>query len=44
MDLALNFMCSAEAAGIDPSTVMIFVGKKGDVDLVENMGAQAMYR
>jgi hypothetical protein len=43
MDLTLNFMCSAEAAGIDISSIMIFVGTKSDVELVENMGAQAIY-
>jgi Nucleotide-diphospho-sugar transferase len=43
MDLALNFICSAEAAGIDLSTVAMFVGTEEDVELVENMGAKAIY-
>ena len=43
MDLTLNFMCSAEASGIDISTVVIFVGTKDYVSLVEDMGAQAIY-
>lgn len=43
MDLALNFICSAEAAGIDLTTVAMFVGTEEDVDLVENMGAKAIY-
>lgn len=43
MDLALNFICSAEAAEIDLSSVVMFVGTERDVVLVENMGAQAIY-
>ena len=43
MDLALNFICSAEGAGIDLSTVVMFVGTEIDVVLVENMGAKAIY-
>ena len=43
MDLALNFICSAESSGIDLSTVVMFVGAESDVVLVENMGAIAVY-
>eukprot|EP00596_Hydrurales_sp_CCMP1899_P005649 CAMPEP_0119046322 /NCGR_PEP_ID=MMETSP1177-20130426/45852_1 /TAXON_ID=2985 /ORGANISM="Ochromonas sp, Strain CCMP1899" /LENGTH=409 /DNA_ID=CAMNT_0007019307 /DNA_START=458 /DNA_END=1687 /DNA_ORIENTATION=+ len=43
MDLALNFICSAEGAGIDLSSIVMFVGTESDVELVENMGAQAIY-
>jgi Nucleotide-diphospho-sugar transferase len=43
MDLALNFICSAEGAGIDLATVAMFVGTEDDVELVENMGARAFY-
>ena len=43
MDLALNFICSAEGAGIDLASIAMFVGTKEDVELVENMGAKAIY-
>lgn len=44
MDLLLNFMCSAEGAQIDLKTVMVFVGAKQYVRVVENMGGNAIYR
>lgn len=43
MDLLLNFICSAEAAKIDISSVVVFVGDIKYVSLVENMGAKAVY-
>ena len=43
MDLLLNFVCSAEGAGIDLRDVMVFVGREESVTLVRAMGVQAMY-
>lgn len=43
MDLLLNFICSAEAIGIDLSTVVVFVGDEAHIALIENMGAVAIY-
>ena len=43
MDLLLNFICSAEGAGVDIGSVVVFVGDIKYVGLVENMGAKAMY-
>jgi hypothetical protein len=43
MDLLLNFMCSAEQAEVDVSSVVVFVGDQKYVKLIENMGANAMY-
>ena len=43
MDLMLNFMCSAEASGIDLSSIVVFVGTDDMLDLIEGMGAQAIY-
>ena len=43
MDLLLNFICSAEGAGIDLNNVMVFVGRESSKQLVESMGAHAMY-
>ena len=43
MDLLLNFLCSAEAARIDLSTVVVFVGDPQYISLVENMGVKGIY-
>ena len=43
MDLALNYICSAEDSGIDLKSIMVFVGSEQDLKLVENMGAQGLY-
>ena len=42
-DLLLNFLCSAEGAGIDIKSVVVFVGDAQYVPVVENMGANAIY-
>lgn len=44
MDLLLNFICSAEGAQIDLSTIMVFVGSQEYVKVIEGMGGNAMYR
>lgn len=43
MDLLLNFMCSAEAAHIDLSSIVVFVGEEEHSVLVQSMGAKAVY-
>lgn len=43
MDLLLNFVCSAEGVGIDVKMIMVYVGTKEYVKLIENMGANAIY-
>lgn len=43
MDLLLNYLCSAEAAQIDLSTVVVFVGDQRYISLVENMGVKGIY-
>jgi len=42
MDLLLNFICSAQAAGVDLGSVIIFLGQPEYAPLVESMGAKAM--
>jgi len=42
MDLLLNFICSAQAAGVDLGSVVIFLGQPEYAPLVESMGAKAM--
>ncbi len=44
MDLLLNFVCSAEGAKIDMKSVIVFVGDMQYISVVENMGANAIYR
>lgn len=44
MDLLLNFICSAEGAQIDLSSIVVFVGTELYVTVIENMGAKAIYR
>lgn len=43
LDLLLNFVCSAEAAGIDLASVVVFVGDDRMVQLVRRMGISAIY-
>ena len=43
MDLLLNFICSARSAGVDLSSVLVFLGQKKYSALIESMGAQAIY-
>ena len=43
MDLVLNFICSAEAANIDLNNVVVFVGSEPCTQLIESMGAKAIY-
>lgn len=43
MDLLLNFLCSAEEIHLDLKSVVVFVGDQKYVELVEGMGANAMY-
>lgn len=43
MDLLLNFMCSAESANIDISSIVVFIGEEHHAILIENMGAKAIY-
>ena len=43
LDLLLNFICSAREIKIDLSALMVFVGRKEDVNLVNSMGAKAFF-
>lgn len=43
MDLVLNFMCSCKEANIDISSLVIFVGQKEYVPVLQSMGAKAMF-
>ena len=43
MDLVLNFMCSGDAAGIDLSSFVIFLGQDEYSDLVKSFGAKSFY-
>ena len=43
VDLLLNFICSSEAAGVKAADIVVFVGTKEVVPLIENMGASAIY-
>mmetsp|Transcript_408 Transcript_408/g.657 ORF Transcript_408/g.657 Transcript_408/m.657 type:complete len:540 (-) Transcript_408:110-1729(-) len=43
MDLLLNFLCSAEEIHLDLQSVVVFVGDLQYVQLIESMGANAMY-
>ena len=43
MDLLLNFLCSAEEIHLDLKSVIVFVGDEAYIQLIENMGANAIY-
>lgn len=43
LDLVLNFMCSANAAGADMSKFIVFLGQKEYIPLVNSMGAHAFF-
>lgn len=43
MDFLLNYMCSAIAAKIDISNIVVFLGQEEYISLVESMGAKAFY-
>jgi len=44
MDLLLNYLCSIEQdATIDIKNIVVFVGSENMVEVVENMGANAIY-
>lgn len=43
LDLLLNFVCSAEAAGIDLASVVVFVGDPQTVRQVQRMGISAVH-
>lgn len=43
MDILLNFLCSSESIDMDLKTVIVFVGNEDDVELIESMGATALY-
>ena len=42
-DLLLNFVCSAEAVGINKKDIMVFVGTRNFADLVDNLGVNSLY-
>jgi hypothetical protein len=43
MDLLLNFICSAEGASIDLSSIVVFVGDVKYIPIIEKMGSRAFY-
>jgi hypothetical protein len=43
LNLLLNFICSCAAAGIDPKSVVVFVGQTQHVHLVASLGATPMF-
>lgn len=43
MDLLLNFLCSAEEIDLNLKSIIVFVGDEKYIQLVENMGANAIY-
>lgn len=43
MDLLLNFICSAEEVDLDLKSIVVFVGNEDSIELVENLGANAIY-
>lgn len=43
LNLLLNFICSCAAAGIDPKSVVVFVGQQQHVPLVAHLGATPIF-
>lgn len=44
MDLLLNFLCSLhQVPSISPKDILVYVSSSGNVPLIENMGANAIY-
>eukprot|EP00602_Paraphysomonas_sp_CaronLab_P011886 CAMPEP_0185040158 /NCGR_PEP_ID=MMETSP1103-20130426/37908_1 /TAXON_ID=36769 /ORGANISM="Paraphysomonas bandaiensis, Strain Caron Lab Isolate" /LENGTH=257 /DNA_ID=CAMNT_0027579347 /DNA_START=366 /DNA_END=1136 /DNA_ORIENTATION=- len=43
LNLLLNFICSCAAEGIDLKSVVVFVGQREHVDLIESLGAVPMF-
>lgn len=43
MNLLLNFVCSCVASGIKPSTIVVFIGDKDHIPLIESIGAIPIY-
>ena len=42
-NLLLNFMCSCRTSGIDTKSIVVFVGEKHHVDIINSMGATPVY-
>ena len=43
MDLLLNFLCSCKSAGLDTGSMVVFVGQREYMPLVQAIGAKAFY-
>lgn len=43
MDLLMNFMCSAQGSQINLKSILVFVGDERYINLIENMGGNAIY-
>lgn len=42
-DLLLNFVCSAEAVGLDKRDIIVFTGTRAFAHVVENLGVHSLY-
>ena len=42
-DLLLNFVCSAEAVGLDKKDIIVFTGTRSFAYLVDNLGVNSLY-
>jgi hypothetical protein len=43
MNLLLNFICSCVSSGINPKSIVVFVGAEDHVSLMEELGVTAMF-